>query len=55
MARKPTTDERLEELEKKMFKIELGSRWLKCICYVLGSMILVGAGLVSMIKDWPFR
>lgn len=48
-------EERLEELEKFKTKVEIGSWWLKCLALAIGSLIVGVGGIITIIKDWPFK
>lgn len=56
------SDRRLRALEKEVeelrdfkMKIELGSYWLRCVFYTIGSIAVFMAALFAVIKDWPFK
>lgn len=48
-------EKRLEELEKFKTKIEIGSWWFKCLALAIGSLIVFIGGILTIIKDWPFK
>ena len=48
-------EDRIKKLEDFKTKVELGSWWLKCISYGIGSLIVTIAAAVTAIKDWPFK
>lgn len=48
-------EDRIKELEDFKRKVEMGSWWLKCIAYTIGSVIVTAAALITAIKDWPFK
>lgn len=43
---------RLDELEKFKYKIELGSYWLRCVVYTIGSLVLFVGSVLALFKDW---